>query len=410
MIPGWGQFLAVLAVAAGAAILATRQSRLRQREAAVRQRLIAEEERLIGTLALAEETVHRILVTAEIGATLRRTAVHCAELLDLAGVRIELEASSLPGLPAEEALVEHGSCEGANTQRLPLRARERQIGSFWFTPQAARPLQVRELHFLRLMANLIGIGIENLLFHRQVRDAAEDKARFILATTHDLRSPMTTIDQLVSVLLDGYAGPLNERQREMLGKIRARGEHQLQLISDLLDLAASLDGEPAPREGSRVSLATVFDAQAAALRPACEAKAIACEVDRDEAPLERTAIPGELEKIFSNLFSNAVKYTPPGGRVTATLRAVDGQGVLRVADTGIGIPAESMPELFREYYRAPNAREMTRHGTGLGLALVRQLVQKYDGRIRVESRVNQGTLVEVCLPVDHGWQAEGGPA
>ncbi len=406
----WWQIVPPLALTISAGVLAVRYRRLQRGVAVTRRRLIREEERLVGSLALAEETVHRILLTSETGATLRRTAVHCAELLDLAGVRIELDASAVTGLAPDDAQVQHGSCEGANTQRLPLRVRDRQIGSFWFTPRIDRPLQIRELHFLRLMANLIGIGIENLLFHRQVRDATEDKARFILATTHDLRSPMTTIEQLASVLLDGYAGPLTEKQRDLVLKIRGRGEHQLQLISDLLNLASGLDGYPTPRESARVSLAALFDSQVEALRPACEAKEIVCEARRDEAPLERSAVRGDLENIFSNLFSNAVKYTPNGGRVTATLEAAAGECVLRVADTGIGIPAESLPHLFREYYRAPNARELTRHGTGLGLALVRQLVRKYDGRIRVESRLNEGTLVEVVLPVDDGRRTEGGPA
>ena len=98
------------------------------------------------------------------------------------------------------------------------------------------------------MAMLTGIGIENLLFHRQVRGAGEDKARFILATTHDLRSPMATIEQIVMLLLDGYAGPLADRQRDLLVRVRSRGRHQLQLISDLLNLAAEEDAFLIPRD------------------------------------------------------------------------------------------------------------------------------------------------------------------
>jgi signal transduction histidine kinase len=113
-------------------------------------------------------------------------------------------------------------------------------------------------------------------------------------------------------------------------------------------------------------------------------------------------VPSDLENILGNLFSNAAKYTPPPGRITVTLETEDGHGRLRVSDTGIGIPEASMPNLFREYHRAPNARELTRHGTGLGLALVQQLVRKYGGRIRVESRLNEGTTFEVMLPVEKG--------
>jgi len=119
----------------------------------------------------------------------------------------------------------------------------------------------------------------------------------------------------------------------------------------------------------------------------------------------RRAVAGDIEKILGNLFSNAVKYTPAGGRVQISLEAEDGHCTLRVSDTGIGIPPESMPNLFKEYYRAPNAKEATRHGTGLGLALVQQLVRKYDGRINVESRLDEGTTFEVVLPINEGGRA-----
>ena len=114
--------------------------------------------------------------------------------------------------------------------------------------------------------------------------------------------------------------------------------------------------------------------------------------------MSRTAVRADLENILDNLLSNAVKYTPQGGRVTAELEMNDGAARLRVTDTGIGIPAASMPSLFREYFRAPNAKELTRHGTGLGLALVKRLVEKYGGTIRVESRLNEGSHFEVLLP------------
>jgi signal transduction histidine kinase len=261
---------------------------------------------------------------------------------------------------------------------------------------------VRELHFLRLLANLTGIGIENLLFHREVRLANDDKRRFILATTHDLRSPMTMVQQLVTVLLDGYAGPLSDKQRDLLQKVRARSEHQLELITDLLNLAAELEGFAILRESSRVDLAELFDRQAQVLQAQCEAQGLACLVRRDDGPIWQTAVPGDIENVLGNLFSNAVKYTPPPGRVEVSLEAKNGDCRLRVADSGIGIPADALPSLFREYFRAPNARQVTRHGTGLGLALVQHLVRKYGGRIEVDSRLNEGTTFEVTLPIEQG--------
>lgn len=252
------------------------------------------------------------------------------------------------------------------------------------------------------MAVLVGIGVENFLFHLQVAAANEDKRRFILATTHDLRSPMTTIEQLTQVILEGYAGPLTEKQKDLLGKIKARTEHQLRLIRDLLLLAAEVNSLAASRETSSVSLAEVFDAQVAAARPGCEAKSIVLCADRDDAPMIRVAVKEDLENIVGNLLSNAVKYTPAAGKVTISLHQSNGEYRLKVEDTGIGIPKEAMPNLFKEYFRAPNAKEASPHGTGLGLALVQKLTQKYGGRIRVDSRLNEGTLFEVFLPAGSG--------
>jgi signal transduction histidine kinase len=394
----WWQVLPPFLLLGWAFALAVRYRRLRRLDRETRRQLAEEEERLIGSISLAEETVHRILLAPEIGATLRNMAVHCAELLDLAGVRIRLERGALTGLNDGDLHTEVGSCADENTQRLPIRARGREIGSFWFTPRRERPLRVRELHFLRLMAVLTGIGIENLLFHRQVRAAGEDKARFILATTHDLRSPMATVEQIAMLLLDGYAGPITDRQRDLLGRVRSRSRHQLQLISDLITLAAEEDAFLIPRDTLISSFGELFDTAVESVRPDAEARSITLEARRAPGSMKRTAVRGDLENILGNLLSNAVKYTREGGRVTAELEAIDGAHLLRVRDTGIGIPAASLPNLFREYFRAPNAKELTRHGTGLGLALVKKLVEKYGGTIRVESRVDEGTLFEVVLP------------
>jgi signal transduction histidine kinase len=108
---------------------------------------------------------------------------------------------------------------------------------------------------------------------------------------------------------------------------------------------------------------------------------------------------GGLDRIFTNLVSNAVKYTPPGGSITITVRQANGQAQVDVADTGIGIPQEALSHLFQEFYRAPNAKKSDQVGTGLGLAIVRELVGRYGGQIDVESTVEQGSLFTVTFPI-----------
>ena len=103
------------------------------------------------------------------------------------------------------------------------------------------------------------------------------------------------------------------------------------------------------------------------------------------------ASPDGMDRIFNNLIANAIKYTLPGGEVSTKIELMDSEVVITISDTGIGIPQESMPHLFEEFYRAPNAKEMELEGTGLGLTIVKDLVTRYNGRIAVQSEENRGT-------------------
>jgi signal transduction histidine kinase len=112
-----------------------------------------------------------------------------------------------------------------------------------------------------------------------------------------------------------------------------------------------------------------------------------------------SAIPEDLDRLFNNLISNAVKYTQPGGTATVTLSLNGEEAQIMVEDTGIGIPEDAMQHLFEEFYRAPNAKEMEREGTGLGLTIVKDIVTRFNGQIAVRSQPGQGTSFTVTLPI-----------
>jgi two-component system sensor histidine kinase VicK len=107
----------------------------------------------------------------------------------------------------------------------------------------------------------------------------------------------------------------------------------------------------------------------------------------------------EIDRIFNNLVSNAVKYTPPEGKVTVRLTRENGEAQVTVEDTGIGIPEDAMQHLFEEFYRAPNAKEMEREGTGLGLTIAKDLITRLGGHISVKSTKNVGSQFTVTLPI-----------
>jgi signal transduction histidine kinase len=111
------------------------------------------------------------------------------------------------------------------------------------------------------------------------------------------------------------------------------------------------------------------------------------------------ATPESLDRVFNNLVSNAVKYTPPDGRVTVSLVCMEEEASVTIADTGIGITSEAMEHLFEEFYRAPNAKEMEREGTGLGLTIVKDTVTRLGGHISVDSKPGGGSRFTVTLPI-----------
>ncbi len=224
------------------------------------------------------------------------------------------------------------------------------------------------------------------------------KAHFVRVTTHELRSPVTVAQSLVRGVLKGYAGELSEKQMDVFTRVAGRLDHLENLVNDLLSLAAGRAPELAEKEGPVMLRASVGRA-VLLFQPRADDKGVSL---RQETCCEGLVIWGTeegLDSVFSNLVSNAVKYTPSGGRVLVTMRATGDEVVVQVADTGIGIPAEAIPHLFEEFYRAPNAKAADEAGTGLGLAIVRDLVERYSGTIDVDSEEGKGSTFTVTLPI-----------
>jgi signal transduction histidine kinase len=230
----------------------------------------------------------------------------------------------------------------------------------------------------------------------EVLDAG--KAQFIRVATHELRSPVAVAQSLVRGVLQGYAGEMTEKQADVFGRISRRLDFLESLVNDLLDLAAGKAPELTEEEGPTLLNAAVGRA-VLLFQPRAEEKGVTlthvgcCDL------MAVWGTEGGLDRVFTNLISNAVKYTPSGGSVTVTVCQIDGQAQVEVADTGIGIPGEAIPYLFQEFYRAPNVKKTDHVGTGLGLAIVKDLVQRYGGWIEVRSEVGMGSVFTVTFPI-----------
>jgi signal transduction histidine kinase len=216
--------------------------------------------------------------------------------------------------------------------------------------------------------------------------------------THELRSPVSVIRSLLRTMTAGYAGTLSEGQRDIVGRALHRADFLQALIDDLLDLAAGKNEMGLKEERGPVRLDEVIRQVVERHETAARENHIALECHLPKGRLV-TVNAGEegLDRIFNNLVSNAVKYTPGGGRVSVVLSIENGMARVEVADTGIGIPEESLNHLYEEFYRAPNAKVQVKEGTGLGLAITKDLVMRYGGKITVHSRVGQGTSFVVTF-------------
>jgi signal transduction histidine kinase len=216
--------------------------------------------------------------------------------------------------------------------------------------------------------------------------------------THELRSPVKVTSSLLNVLSRGYVGELNDRQADLVDRARRRIQLLETLIDDLLDLAAGKADAPSPTGRVPVSLGEMLPKVCARYEALAGEKGLTVRCECPTNGLTLYADEEELDRIFNNLVSNAVKYTQAGG-VQVRAEEAGGRARITIADTGIGIPAEAFPRLFQEFFRARNAKALQETGTGLGLAIVRNLVERYDGQINVESVEGVGTTFTVLLPL-----------
>lgn len=224
------------------------------------------------------------------------------------------------------------------------------------------------------------------------------KSAFMVMVAHELRSPVGGAQSLVRTLSAGLAGELTEKQREILARVELRLDSLLELVNDLLTLAASKTAEL--EKPGVVAYQAVIKRIVDRLSVDAREKNITLTVSLPEKPRNVSATEDGLEKIMGNLIGNAIKYTPSGGQVKVEI-SEDGEHVkMRVSDTGMGIPEDALPHIWDEFFRAGNARKSGITGTGLGLSIVKQYVDHYGGQIDTQSVEGKGAVFTLTLLLD----------
>jgi two-component system sensor histidine kinase GlrK len=266
----------------------------------------------------------------------------------------------------------------------------RQLGGADFS----QPIAVRGPEDLRYLGRRLD------WLRRRLDEFETQKNRFLRHVSHELKTPLTALREGAELLHDGIGGPLEPPQRQVVGIMKDNSVKLQRLIEELLDYqralhaAASLNVRP-------LQLSALVQEAAGAHELAAQAKDLRLVIDSESAMVE--ADPEKLRSIVDNLISNAVKFTPSGGTVTVAARAVAGEAIIEVLDTGPGVPLEERESIFNLFFRgrrieAANAGSAVRvKGSGLGLAIARELVEAHGGQIAVVSG-GAGGHFRVTLP------------
>jgi signal transduction histidine kinase len=241
-------------------------------------------------------------------------------------------------------------------------------------------------------------GVAVLQDITQLKELERMKADFVAMVTHELRAPVAAIEQQLTVILKGLAGEINERQARMLGRAKERAKGLLDLVKDLLDLS-KIEAGMQVQYMEPVNIGELLTKVVDLMRSQAEQKGLHLEFELESALPSVNADAANMEGVFTNLISNAIKYTPEGGRVRVVGKREGDYIRIDVQDTGIGISEKDLPRIFERFYRVKTEKTRQIVGTGLGLSIVKQVVDAHLGTIDVQSVENQGTLFTVKLPV-----------
>lgn len=280
---------------------------------------------------------------------------------------------------------------------VPLCSRGRVLGAVTFaSSDSRRRFTEVDLQQAEEFASRASVAIDNALLYRDAQAANRAKDEFLATLSHELRTPMTSILGWARLLSMGMTP---EESRDAVDAIEKSAQVQAQLIDDILDVSRIISGKlrvnPEP-----VDLRTVAQAALATVHPAAQAKGIEILTSFPPTVPAVAADEGRLQQVIWNLLSNAIKFTPKGGAVTLRIGVVGSLLRLTVHDTGEGISPEFLPHVFEAFRQADSSTTRVHGGIGLGLAIVRYIVELHGGRVSVESGgAGKGTTFNADLPV-----------
>jgi len=228
-------------------------------------------------------------------------------------------------------------------------------------------------------------------------DANRSKSEFLASMSHELRTPLNAILGYSEIIKDAMFGPVSERYRSYSSDIHKSGTHLLALINDILDLS-KLEAKQFKLHEEKIDVHEIVKSCMSFIRPQATKGAIRLYEDIPATLPRILADEVRLKQILLNLLSNAAKFTPKGGQISISACEEHGSLKLTVSDTGIGIPKDQLQRVLEPFHQVDSKVSRKHHGTGLGLALTKGLVEKHGGTLAIESELNRGTSVTLTFP------------
>jgi two-component system sensor histidine kinase ResE len=229
----------------------------------------------------------------------------------------------------------------------------------------------------------------------ELRRREVEQSQFVADVSHELRTPLTILRGVIEVALDGDRSA--DEYRQVLSEALVEVQHLSRISENLLFLARGTSGQ-VTLSLARVDLSRFVGTTRAEFMAQAAAKGLALDFAPASDPLPVLADVNRLKQVFHNLLENAIRYTERG-RIVLSLRRHDGRAEVSVADTGVGIEESDMPFIFERFFRSDRARRAYRGGSGLGLSIVRWIVEAHKGQVQAESHVGRGTTFRVSFPL-----------
>lgn len=308
------------------------------------------------------------------------------ETMLAASARDPLELDFLRGLGLSSAMC------------VPLHARGETLGAITFASTSpTRRYEGSDLTVAEDLARRAGFAVDNARLYRSAQEANRVKDEFLATLSHELRTPLSAILGWTRILRTQQVDEAASARG--LETIERNTRLQAQLIEDLLDVSRIITGK-LRLELQPVDLPAAVEAAIDTVRPAADAKELRLETTIDQTVGFVSGDPDRLQQVVWNLLSNAIKFTPRGGRLAVRVERSRSDAVITVTDTGKGIPASFLPHIFERFRQADSSSTRTHGGLGLGLAIVRHLVELHRGHIRAESDgEGKGSSFVVHLPL-----------